>query len=244
MRRTDTLEAFFKNKQKLEKKHKTGITKISSQDEKKEFLIKHEEYKASQNLSDDDYNRLRTRMMRDIDYIAEINKSIKTIYSEFTQYKLDVLYNLYEFKTTDEAQIEVLYKEQYDDYANKIISLKKKRDAFILKQKAKIKSREAAIIVIQKQIQERLVELEQSSKEERQQLYIQITNLKKNIFDILEPSLSMLEITPNKELFSDMGAITYATLNTDYMPIYDNEKPVAEMNISPENVALQVEEIE
>ncbi len=127
MRRSGTLEAFFKNKQKMEKKHTIGINKIKSQEDKKAYLIKYEEYKTSQNLSDDDYNRLRTRMVRDIDYIALLNDEIKNIYAEFTQYKLDVLYD---FETMD--------KEKFDEFESKILSLKKKRDTFILKQKSKI----------------------------------------------------------------------------------------------------------
>jgi hypothetical protein len=233
MRRNGTLEAFFKNKQKMEKKHTIGITKIISKEDKKEYLTKYEGYKTSQNLSDDDYNRLRTKMVRDIDYIALLNEEIKNIYAEFTQYKLDVLYD---FETMD--------KEKFDAYESKILSLKKKRDAFILKQKSKIKQRNDTISIIQKQIQERMVELDQSSKEERIQLYTQITQLKKDIFDILEPSLSMIEIIPNKEIFTSLASVTYSTLNTDYLPIHDNEKPMSDMNISPENVDLKVEEIE
>lgn len=233
MRRNDTLEAFFKNKQKMEKKHMTNIKKIIPREDKKDFLAKHEAYKSSQHLSDDDYNRLRTKMVRDIDYIAMINDDIKNVYAEFTQYKLDVLYD---FETMD--------KEKYDAYESKIIALKKRRDTFILKQKSKKRLREDSIIIIQKQIQERILEIDQSSKEERLQLYTQISQLKKNIFDILEPSLSMLEIIPNKEIFTSLGSITYITLNTDYMPIYDNEKSITEMNISPESVNLEVEEIE
>jgi hypothetical protein len=233
MRRSGTLEAFFKNKQKMEKKHTIGINKIKSQEDKKAYLIKYEEYKTSQNLSDDDYNRLRTRMVRDIDYIALLNDEIKNIYAEFTQYKLDVLYD---FETMD--------KEKFDEFESKILSLKKKRDTFILKQKSKIKTRTDTISIIQKQIQERIFELDQSSKEERLQLYTQITQLKKDIFDILEPSLSMMEIIPNKEIFTSLGSITYSSLNTDYLPIHGNEKSISEMNISQENVDLKVEEIE
>jgi hypothetical protein len=233
MRRTDTLEAFFKNKQKMEKKHITNITKIISKEDKTNFLLKHEEYKTSQHLSDDDYNRLRTKMVRDIDYISLLNEDIKNVYAEFTQYKLDVLYDF-----------EPMDKDKYDEYENKIGSLKKKRDNYILKQKSKLKARQDTISIVQKQIQERMYELEEASKEERLQLYTQITQLKKNIFDILEPSLSMLEIIPNKEIFSSLGSITYATLNTDYSPIHGNEKSISEMNISQENVNLKVEEIE
>jgi len=233
MRRNGTLEAFFKNKQKMEKKHNIGINKIKSQEDKKAYLIKYEEYKTSQNLSDDDYNRLRTRMVRDIEYIELLNDDIKNIYAEFTQYKLDVLYD---FETMD--------KDKFDEYEKKILSLKKKRDAFILKQKSKIKVRADTISIIQKQIQERMIELDQSSKEERLQLYTQITQLKKDIFNILEPSLSMIEIIPNKEIFSSLASVVYSTLNTDYVPIHDNEKSISEMNISAENVDLKVEEIE
>jgi len=233
MRRNGTLEAFFKNKQKMEKKHITAITKIVSHEDKKEYLIKYEGYKTSQNLSDDDYNRLRTKMVRDIDYVTLLNDEIKNIYAEFTQYKLDVLYD---FETMD--------KEKFDAYESKILSLKKKKDAFILKQKSKIKQRQDTISILQKQIQERMFELEDASKEERLQLYTQIAQLKKDIFDILEPSLSMIEIIPNKEIFTSLASVTYSTLNTDYLPIHDNEKSISDMNISPENVDLKVEEIE
>lgn len=233
MRKSGTLEAFFKNKQKMEKKHMIGIKKIISQEDKKAYLTKYEEYKTSQNLSDDDYNRLRTKMVRDIDYIALLNDEIKNIYAEFTQYKLDVLYD---FETMD--------KERFDEYESKILSLKKKRDTFILKQKSKIKVRNDTISTIQTQIKERMDELDESSKEERLQLYTQITQLKKDIFNILEPSLSMIEIIPNKEIFSSLGSVIYSTLNTDYIPIHDNEKTISDMNISPDNVDLKVEEIE
>lgn len=233
MRRNGTLEAFFKNKQKMEKKHMIGIKKIISKEDKKEYLTKYEGYKTSQNLSDDDYNRLRTKMVRDIDYIALLNDEIKNVYAEFTQYKLDVLYDF-----------EPMDKEKFDGYESKILALKKKRDTFILKQKSKIKQRNDTISILQKQIQERINELDQSSKEERIQLYTQIAQLKKDIFDILEPSLSMIEIIPNKEIFTSLASVVYSTLNTDYLPIHDNEKSISEMNISSENVDLKVEEIE
>ena len=69
--------------------------------------------------------------------------------------------------------------------------------------------------------------------------------LKKDMFEIIKPKLSVVTIVPNTQIFDDMANVEFVTLVTDYVPIHNNEQKIASKDIDVgSEVELSPEELE
>jgi hypothetical protein len=228
------LDSFFNKKNTFEKKVFRQLKRFNTKEEKKTYLDDANIEKLELHITEDDYNNIRQKKVSNAVYIQKLNDEITAKYNEFNQYKLDVLYDF-----------ELMDQTKYDSLETEIKGLKKTRDDFIIKQKQMIVEETKLIDTIKLQIKERLDEFSESSKEEQIELYTQIINLKKNIFEFLKPKLSMVSIIPNTQIFDDMVNVEFITLVTDYLPIHNNEQKITETKESElEEVELTPEELE
>jgi hypothetical protein len=228
------LDAFFNKRNTFEKKVFRQLKRFNTKEEKKTYLDDSNIEKIELHITDDDYNNIREKKTTNTVYIQKLTDEITAKYNEFNQYKLDVLYD---FELMDQAK--------YDSLETEIKRLKKTRDDFIIKQKQILTEETKLIDSIKLQIKERLDEFSESSKEEQIELYTQIINLKKNVFEFLKPKLSMVSIIPNTQIFDDMVNVEFITLVTDYLPIHNNEQKITENRVSElEEVELTPEELE
>jgi hypothetical protein len=234
-RKTIDLDTFFNKKKTFEKKVFRQLKRFSTKEEKKTYLDEANIEKKELHITEDDYNEIREQKVRNSEYIQRLNEVITKKYNEINQYTLDVLYDF-----------EIMDQSKYDALENEIKTLKKTRDEFIIKQKKKLDDEKRIVDSIHLQIKERHDEYAESSKEEQKELYTQIIGLKKNVFEILKPKLSMVPIIPNAQFFEDIHSIEYITLVTDYSPIHNNEQKI-KSNEEPElenEVELIAEELE
>lgn len=224
------LDTFFNKKNTFEKKVFRQLKRFNTKEEKKTYLDEANIEKVDLHITDDDYNALRKKKISNAGYIQSLNDEITVKYNEFNQYTLDVLYD---FELMDQTKYDALEKE--------INSLKKTRDEFIIKQKKVLEDETKKIDGIKLQINERVDEFSESSKEEQKELYSQIITLKKDVFEFLKPKLSMVTIMPNTQIFDDMANVEFITLVTDYLPIHNNEQILnkevgSEVELTPEEL--------
>jgi hypothetical protein len=212
-RKVIDLDTFFNKKKTFEKKVFRQLKRFSTKEEKKLYLDEANIEQRDLHITEDDYNEIRVKKTSNNEYIQRLNEVITKKYNEFNQYKLDILYDF-----------EIMDQTKYDELEMEIKGLKKTRDDFIIKQKKKLIDETKITDGIKLQIKERLDEYTESSKEEQKELYTQIIGLKKDLFEILKPKLSMVTIIPNSQLFEDTSKLEYITLVTDYLPIHDNEQ--------------------
>ena len=230
-RKNIDLDTFFNKKKTFDKKVFRQLKRFNTKEEKKIYLDEANIEEKELHITEDDYNIIRQKRLSNAEYIKRLNDVITIKYNEFNQYKLDVLYDF-----------ELMDQSKYDALELEINTLKKTRDDFIIRQKKKLDDENKILDSIKLQIKERLNEFTESSKEEQKELYTQIINLKKDIFEILKPKLSMVTIIPNSQIFDDMRSIEYITLVTDYLPIHNNEQPLknkeseAEVELIPEEL--------
>ena len=226
------LDTFFNKKNTFEKKVFRQLKRFNTKEDKKKYLDDANIEQINLHITEDDYNAIREKKTSNNDYVQRLNDEITKKYNEFNQYKLDVLYDF-----------EMMDQSKYDALENEIKSLKKTRDDFIIKQKKILIDETKIIDGIKLQIKERLEEFAESSKEEQKELYTQIITLKKDIFDILKPKLSIVTIVPNSKIFDDMSNVEFVTLVTDYLPIHNNEQKISNTEIGSE-VEVIPEELE
>ena len=231
-RKNIDLDTFFNKKKTFEKKVFRQLKRFNTKEEKKIYLDEANIEEKELHITEDDYNIIRQKRLSNAEYIKRLNDVITVKYNEFNQYKLDILYDF-----------EIMDQSKYDVLESEIKTLKKTRDDFTIRQKKKLDDENKILDSIKLQIKERLDEFTESSKEEKKELYIQIINLKKDIFEILKPKLSMVTIIPNSQLFEDIRSIEYITLVTDYLPIHNNEQPLKNKE-SESEVELIPEELE
>jgi hypothetical protein len=235
-RKTIDLDTFFNKKKTFDKKVFRQLKRFNTKEEKKTYLDEANIEQRELHITEDDYNEIREKKTTNNEYIKSLNDVITKKYNEINHYALDVLYD---FEIMDQAK--------YDELEKEIKTLKKTRDDFIIKQKNKLNAENKIVDGIQLQIKERLDEYAESSKEEQKELYTQIITLKKDIFEIVKPNLSMVTIIPNAQLFEDMHKIEYITLVTDYIPIHNNEQTIKNTEPEPDvddEVELVTEELE
>ena len=231
-RKNIDLDTFFNKKKTFEKKVFRQLKRFNTKEEKKIYLDEANIEEKELHITEDDYNIIRQKRLSNAEYIKRLNDVITVKYNEFNQYKLYILY-----------YFEIMDQSKYDVIESEIKTLKKTRDDFTIRQKKKLDDENKILDSIKLQIKERLDEFTESSKEEKKELYIQIINLKKDIFEILKPKLSMVTIIPNSQLFEDIRSIEYITLVTDYLPIHNNEQPLKNKE-SESEVELIPEELE
>ena len=225
------LDTFFSKKNTFDKKVFRQLKRFNTKEEKQVYLDEINIEQQNLHITEDDYNLIRQKKISNTLYIQKLNDEITSKYNEFNQYKLDVLYDF-----------ELMDQPKYDALELEINKLKKFRDDFIIKQKKRLEDENKTIDGIKLQIKERLDEYIESSKEEQKELYTQIITLKKDIFEILKPKLSMVSIIPNA-LF-DIN-VEYITLVTDYLPVHNNEQPINKASASDsESVEIIAEELE
>jgi hypothetical protein len=227
------LDTFFSKKNTFDKKVFRQLKRFNTKEEKQVYLDEINIEQQNLHITEDDYNLIRQKKISNTLYIQKLNDEITSKYNEFNQYKLDVLYDF-----------ELMDQPKYDALELEINKLKKFRDDFIIKQKKRLEDENKTIDGIKLQIKERLDEYIESSKEEQKELYTQIITLKKDIFEILKPKLSMVSIIPNA-LF-DIN-VEYITLVTDYLPVHNNEQPINKVSESAsdsESVEIIAEELE
>ena len=231
-RKVIDLDTFFNKKKTFEKKVFRQLKRFSTKEEKKAYVDEAHIEEKELHITEDDYNEIREKRVSNNEYVQRLNDVITKKYNELNQYTLDVLYDF-----------EIMDQEKYDALEKEIKTLKKTRDDFIIKQKKKLDEESKIVGGIRLQIKERHAEYAESSKEEQKELYTQIITLKKDIFEILKPKLSMVSIIPNAQMFEDIHNIEYITLVTDYVPIHNNEQRIK--GSEPEDdVELTVEELE
>ena len=230
------LDTFFSKKNTFDKKVFRQLKRFNTKEEKQVYLDEINIEQRNLHITEDDYNLIRQKKISNALYIQKLNDEITSKYNEFNQYKLDVLYDF-----------ELMDQPKYDALDLEIKKLKKVRDDFIIKQKKKLEDENKTIDGIKLQIKERLDDYIESSKEEQKELYTQIITLKKDIFEILKPKLSMVAIIPNTLLFDNN--VEYITLVTDYLPVHNNEQPIkatesASESASESEVEIIPEELE
>jgi hypothetical protein len=230
-RKNIDLDTFFNKKKTFEKKVFRQLKRFNTKEEKKTYLDEATIEQNELHITEDDYNVIRQKKTSNTVYVQRLNNVITIKYNEFNQYKLDILYDF-----------ELMDQSKYDALELEINTLKKTRDDFIIKQKKKLEDEHKKIEDIKLHIKERMDEYAESSKEEQKEIYTQLINLKKDIFEILKPKLSMVTIIPNSQIFDDIRSVEYITLVTDYLPIHDNEQPLknkeseAEVELIPEEL--------
>jgi hypothetical protein len=227
------LDTFFSKKNTFDKKVFRQLKRFNTKEEKQVYLDEINIEQRNLHITEDDYNLIRQKKISNTLYIQKLNDEITSKYNEFNQYKLDVLYDF-----------ELMDQSKYDALDLEIKKLKKVRDDFIIKQKKKLEDENKTIDGIKLQIKERLDDYIESSKEEQKELYTQIITLKKDIFEILKPKLSMVAITPNTLLFDNN--VEYITLVTDYLPVHNNEQPIKATGSASESASVEIipEELE
>jgi hypothetical protein len=231
-RKVIDLDTFFNKKKTFEKKVFRQLKRFSTKEEKKAYLDESNIEEKELHITEDDYNEIREKKVSNNEYLQRLNDVITKKYNDFNQYKLDILYDF-----------EIMDQSKYDAIEKEIKTLKKTRDDFIIKQNKKLDEESKIVGGIRLQIKERHDEYAESSKEEQKELYTQIITLKKDIFEILKPKLSMVSIIPNAQMFEDIHNIEYITLVTDYVPIHNNEQRIKESEPEDE-VELIAEELE
>lgn len=228
------LDTFFNKKNTFEKNVVRQLTRFNTKEDKQKYLDGANMERTELHITEDDYNMIREKKTSNAVYIQRLNDEITAKYNEFNQYKLDVLYDF-----------EIMDQSKYDALETEINALKKTRDDFIIKQKRMVTDETTKIESIKLQIKERVEEFAESSREEQKELYTQIITLKKDIFEIIKPKLSVVTIVPNTQIFDDMANVEFITLVTDYVPIHNNEQKIANKNIEVgSEVELSPEELE
>lgn len=228
------LDTFFNKKNTFEKNVVRQLTRFNTKEDKQKYLDGANMERTKLHITDDDYNLIREKKTSSALYIQRLNDGITSKYNEFNQYKLDVLYDF-----------EIMDQSKYDALETEIKALKQTRDDFIIKQKRMVTDETTKIDSIKLQIKERVEEFAESSKEEQKELYTQIITLKKDIFEIIKPTLSVVTIRPNTQIFDDMSNVEFVTLVTDYIPIHNNEQNIANKDIEVgSEVELSPEELE
>jgi hypothetical protein len=228
------LDTFFNKKNTFEKNVVRQLTRFNTKEDKQKYLDGANMERTKLHITDDDYNLIREKKTSSVLYIQRLNDEITSKYNEFNQYKLDVLYDF-----------EIMDQSKYDALETEIKALKQTRDDFIIKQKRMVTDETTKIDSIKLQIKERVEEFAESSKEEQKELYTQIITLKKDMFEIIKPTLSVVTIRPNTQIFDDMANVEFVTLVTDYIPIHNNEQNIANKDIEVgSEVELSPEELE
>ena len=231
-RKNIDLDSFFNKKNTFDKKVFRQLKRFNTKEEKQTYLDEINIEQRTLHISEDDYNLIRQKKISNTVYIQSLNDEITGKYNVFNQYKLDVLYDF-----------ELMDQPKYDAIELEIKTLKKFRDDFIIKQQKKLDDETKKIDSIKLQIKERLDEYIESSKEEQIELYTQIITLKKDIFEILKPKLSIVSIIPNTQLFDNN--VEYITLVTDYAPVHNNEQTITNKESASEaDIGVIPEELE
>ena len=217
------LSHFYSHKKDQDTKLKKALSHKTF-DEKKEIIS---EYRASTLLEqgvysiNSDHQFKREPFIRDIYYLEQLNKDIKTKMFQFNKYKYDTLYELTEF---DEGA--------YDSIEAEIVELKRKREEYISKRSRKNDEVVAFNEQIAFNVKVHIEEFKDADLTEQKVLYRKIVDLKKTKFDKLEPKLSMILVDK------------FFTLVTDYLPIRGNERNVLNLNASPEEVVITPDVLE
>jgi hypothetical protein len=228
------LDTFFNKKNTFEKNVVRQLTRFNTKEDKQKYLDGANIERTNLHITDDDYNVIREKKISNSAYIQRLNDEISSKYNYFNQYKLDVLYDF-----------ELMDQTKYDELETEINVLKKTRDDFIIKQKRILTDETTKIDSIKLQIKERVEEFAESSREEQKELYTQIITLKKDMFEIIKPKLSVVTIRPNTQIFDDMSNVEFITLVTDYIPIHNNEQKIANKDVEVgSEVELSPEELE
>jgi hypothetical protein len=225
------LDTFFSKKNTFDKKVFRQLKRFNTKEEKQTYLDEINIEQRNLHITEDDYNLIRQKKISNAVYIQNLNDEITVKYNEFNQYKLDVLYDF-----------ELMDQSKYDAIELEIKSLKKTRDDFIIKQQKRLDDETKKTDSIKLQIKERLDEYTESSKEEQIKLYTQIITLKKDMFEILKPNLSVVSIMPNTQFFDNN--VEYITLVTDYLPVHNNEQKISKESTSESDVEVIPEELE
>jgi hypothetical protein len=218
--RSEKVNELLKQKQKLEVKFKKSIKSIKPEQ-------KNEELKKFSSAVDDytsKYELLKGTFMRDLDFIKMINTKLLEKYKEFNTFKLEVLYDFEEMK-----------QETYDGYEKEISDLKQQRDKIILKNKKELNDENSIIEKLKREITERKNEYPESSKEEQKQLYKEIIERKKEIFEIKNKYMDIIPVQDNTHMLS--------TIYIDYNPIKDININSLELKVG-EISELEVSELE
>jgi hypothetical protein len=213
--RNEKVNDLLKQKQKFESKFKRSIKTIKPEQ-------KNEELKKFRDAIDDytsKYELLKGNFMRDIDYIKMMETKILEKYKEFNTYKLEVLYD---FEEMDQVT--------YDGYEKEILNLKQQKDKVILKNKKDIEDEYKTIQKIKREIKERVNEYPESSKEEQKQLYREIIEKKKQIFEMKQLNMDIIPIYDDTKVLS--------TIITNYNPIKELNLNALELKVG-ENVNLE-----
>jgi len=213
--RNEKVNDLLKQKQKFESKFKRSIKTIKPEQ-------KNEELKKFRDTIDDyssKYELLKGNFMRDIDYIKMMETKILEKYKEFNTYKLEVLYD---FEEIDQVT--------YDAYEKEILNLKQQKDKVILKNKKDIDDEYKTIQKIKREIKERVNEYPESSKEEQKQLYREIIEKKKQIFEMKQLNMDIIPIYDDTKVLS--------TIITNYNPIKELNLNALELKVG-ENVNLK-----
>ena len=217
--RSEKVNELLQQKQKFEIKFKKSIKTIKPEQ-------KNEEIKKFRGAIDDyssKYELLKGNFMRDIDYIKMIENKILEKYKEFNTYKLEVLYD---FEEMDQVT--------YDTYEKELLSLKQQKDKVILKNKKDIEEDYKTIQKIKSEIKERVNEYPESSREEQKQLYKEIIERKKQIFELKKINMDIIPIYNDTKVLS--------TIITNYNPIKDLNLNTLELKVG-ENIQLEVLEV-
>ena len=217
--RNEKVNELLKQKQKFEIKFKKTIKTVKPEqknEELKKFREAIEEYTSK-------YELLKGTFMRDIDYIKMVETKLLEKYKEFNTYKLEVLYD---FEDMDQTT--------YDAYEKEILTLKQQKDKIILKNKKDIDDEYKTIQKIKREIKERLNEYPESSKEEQKQLYKEIIEKKKQIFEMKQLYMDIIPIYNDTKVLS--------TIITNYNPIKDLNLNTLELKVG-ENVNLEELEV-
>ena len=217
--RSEKVNELLQQKQKFEIKFKKSIKTIKPEQ-------KNEEIKKFRGAIDDyssKYELLKGNFMRDIDYIKMIENKILEKYKEFNTYKLEVLYD---FEEMDQVT--------YDTYEKELLSLKQQKDKVILKNKKDIEEDYKTIQKIKREIKERVNEYPESSREEQKQLYKEIIERKKQIFELKKINMDIIPIYNDTKVLS--------TIITNYNPIKDLNLNTLELKVG-ENIQLEVLEV-
>ena len=217
------LSHFYSHKKDQDTKLKKALSDKTF-DEKKEIIS---EYRASTLLEqgvysiNSDHQFEKKPFIRDIYYLEQLNKDIKTKMFQFNKYKYDTLYELIEF---DEGV--------YDSIEAEIVELKRRREEYISKRSRKndevVEYNEQIAFNVKVSIEE----FKDADLTEKKVLYRKIVDLKKMKFDKLEPRLSMIQLDK------------FFTLVTDYLPIRGHERNVLNLNASPEEVVITPDVLE
>ena len=152
-----------------------------------------------------------------------IENKILEKYKEFNTYKLEVLYD---FEEMDQVT--------YDTYEKELLSLKQQKDKVILKNKKDIEEDYKTIQKIKREIKERVNEYPESSREEQKQLYKEIIERKKQIFELKKINMDIIPIYNDTKVLS--------TIITNYNPIKDLNLNTLELKVG-ENIQLEVLEV-